>query len=291
MTSRSRLRGDFAVTKAIASIEPGPDDETGPGTFSLILSTSDVDRDGEIVAPGAFEPLPDHIAMDIDHGMSVATTVASGRPFYNADGNLQVEGSFASTELGQTTRTLVREGHIRTASVAMIPSKKSKDEDGTTRIIKADLLNGAFTPVPSNRSATVLSAKSATTVLNGVETLLKAGSRNSAGDQAIVQAIHDLVSNLGAICGNGSSEEGGSSGDPDNDGDANGVETGRKTADTADTKTTEAATTEVDAEIEGKDAAEAAATKAAAPAADDAAALDAEIWSYVADALNAGRDL
>ena len=35
------------------------------------------------------------------------------------------------------------------------------------------------------------------------------------------------VSNLGAICGNGSSEEGGSSGDPDNDGDANGVETGR----------------------------------------------------------------
>jgi hypothetical protein len=74
MTPRSRLRGDFAVTKAIASIEPGPDDETGPGTFSLILSTSDVDRDGEIVAPGAFEPLPDHIAMDIDHGMSVATT-------------------------------------------------------------------------------------------------------------------------------------------------------------------------------------------------------------------------
>jgi hypothetical protein len=294
---RNRLRGDFAVTKAIASIEPGPDDETGPGTFSLILSTSDVDRDGEIVDPFAFEPLPDHIAMDIDHGMSVATTVASGRPFYREDGKLQVDGTFASTELGQNTRTLVREGHVRTASVAMIPLKKSKDEDGRTHITKGDLLNGAFTPVPSNRSAMLLSAKSASKVLDGVETLLKAGSRNSAGDQAIVQAIHDLVSNLGAICGNGSSEEGGSSGDPDNDGDANGVESGRKSTAlaydliTADTKTTEAATPEVDAEIESKSAAEAAAVKAAAEAADSAAALDAEVWSLVADALNAGRDL
>jgi hypothetical protein len=288
---RNRLRGDFAVTKAIASIEPGPDDETGPGTFSLILSTSDVDRDGEIVDPFAFEPLPDHIAMDIDHGMSVATTVASGRPFYREDGKLQVDGTFASTELGQNTRTLVREGHVRTASVAMIPLKKSKDEDGRTHITKGDLLNGAFTPVPSNRSAMLLSAKSASKVLDGVETLLKAGSRNSAGDQAIVQAIHDLVSNLGAICGNGSSEEGGSSGDPDNDGDANGVESGRKSAEDAATKTTEAATPEVDAEIESKSAAEAAAVKAAAEAADSAAALDAEVWSLVADALNAGRDL
>jgi hypothetical protein len=284
MTPRSRLRGDFAVTKAIASIEPGPDDETGPGTFSLILSTSDVDRDGEIVAPGAFEPLPDHIAMDIDHGMSVATTVASGRPYYDPEGNLRVDGTFASTELGQNTRTLVREGHVRTASVAMIPSKKSKDEDGTTRIVKADLLNGAFTPVPSNRSAMVLSAKSAAKVLDGVDTLLKAGARNSAGDQAVVQAIHDLVSNLGAICGNGSSEEGGSSGDPDNDGDANGVERGRKAVEDADTKTTEVAP---QGDAESKTAADDAATKAASDAAVD---LDAEVWELTALALKAARD-
>jgi hypothetical protein len=157
--------------------------------------------------------------------------VASGRPYYDPEGNLRVDGTFASTELGQNTRTLVREGHVRTASVAMIPTKKSKDEDGTTRIVKADLLNGAFTPVPSNRSAMVLSAKSAAKVLDGVDTLLKAGARNSAGDQAIVQAIHDLASNLGAICGDGSSEEGGRpAGDPDNDGDANGVERGRPKA-------------------------------------------------------------
>jgi hypothetical protein len=297
---RNRLRGDFTVTKAIASVEPGPDDETGPGTFSLILSTSDMDRDGEIVDKGAFDPLPDHIAMDIDHGMSVATTVGSGRPFYNADGNLQVDGVWASTELAQNTRTLVREGHVRTASVAMLPLKKTKSEDGTTHIVKADMLNGAFTPVPSNRSATVLSAKSAAQTLDGIETLMKAGRRNSVADSAILQTIHDLVSNLGAICGNGSSEEGGSNGDPDNDGDANGVERGKSytlaearalLAEDATTKTTEVVEPEPDAEIESKSAAEAAAVKAAAEAADPAAELDADAWSAVALALNAARDL
>lgn len=295
----TRLRGTFAVTKALALVEPGPDDETGPGTFSLILSTSDVDRDGETVEPGAFDPLPDHITMDIDHGMSVATTVGSGKPFYRADGKLQVDGTWASTELAQNTRTLVREGHVRTASVAMIPTKKTKDDNGPTRIVKADLLNGAFTPVPSNRNAEVLSAKSATGVLNGIETLLKAGRRNSVGDQAIVQTIHDLVSNLGAICGNGSSEEGGSSGDPDNDGDANGVERGRK-AHTPDelralpaldaaTKTTtdEHVTSDEDADPEGKSAAAAA---QAAAAADDTDGQAEIVKAYGLLALTAARD-
>jgi len=284
MTSRSRLRGDFTVTKAIAEIQPGPDDETGPGTFSLILSTSDMDRDGEIVDPGAFDPLPDHIAMDIDHGMSVATTVGSGRPFYNTDGNLQVDGVFASTDLGQQTRVLVREGHVRTASVAMLPLKKAKDEDGTVRIVKADLLNGAFTPVPSNRSAMVLSAKSASKTLDSIETLMKAGRRNNTADQAILQTIHDLVSNLGAVCGNGSSEEGGSSGDPDNDGDANGVERSTRSIEDAETKTTEVVDPTT-AEVESKSAA--AAQAAAADTADDSDA----IWTAAAAALKAVRDL
>lgn len=202
----TRLRGGFAVTKAIASIEPGPADEEGPGTFSLILSTADVDRDGEIVDPGAFDPLPDHIAMDIDHGLSVATTVGSGKPFYREDGKLQVDGTWASTELAQNTRTLVREGHVRTASVAMIPQKKTKDADGQVHVTKADLLNGTFTPVPSNRNAVLLSAKSLAAVEELAE--LKAGRRNSAADQRDLQSIHDLASGLGAICGDGSSEEG-----------------------------------------------------------------------------------
>lgn len=288
--SRSRLRGDFAVVKALASIQPGPAGEEGPGTFSLILSTDDLDRDDEVVDPGAFEPLPDHIAMDIDHGMSVATTVGSGPPYYAADGTLRIDGTYASTELGQNTRTLVREGHIRTASVAMIPLKKTKDADGVTHITKADLLNAAFTPVPSNKNAKVLSSKSAAKVLDEAEALLKAGRRNSTPDQAILQTIHDLTANLGAICGNGSSEEGGSAGDVDNDGATPGVHPlGRftRSAPSADTKTTEDVDTKSDAETDGKSAAQAADVKSATDAADTPDDLDAVIASAAAAALRA----
>lgn len=202
----TRTSDTYVVTKALATVEIGPDDAAdGPGSFSLILSTDALDRDGEVVESGAFEPLPEHISMDVDHGMSVATTVGSGKPWYNPSGQLQVDGTFASTELGQSVRTLVREGHVRTASVAMIPTVKTKSADGAgpTRITKADLLNGAFTPVPSNTTARVLSAKSVADLAD-----LKAGARHSAADMKAIQSMHDLAAGLGAICGDGSSEEG-----------------------------------------------------------------------------------
>lgn len=262
MTGRqiTRTSTDFAVTKALASVEIGPnDDAAGPGTFSLILSTDAVDRDGEVVEKGAFNPLPDHISMDVDHGMSVATTVGSGRPFYNADGDLQVDGTFASTELGQSVRTLVREGHVRTASVAMIPTVKTKSKDNEpARITKADLLNGAFTPVPSNTTAKVLSAKSAADLAD-----LKAGARHSASDMRDIQSIHDMAAGLGAICGDGSSEG--------------------KHVHTAETKTTDGSDTTLD---ETDDSAADAAAQAAADAAESDAA-DEFVKNAAAAALKA----
>jgi hypothetical protein len=254
----TRSHGDFVVTKALASVEIGPDDAAdGPGSFSLILSTDAVDRDGEIVETGAFNPLPDHISMDVDHGMSVATTVGSGRPFYNSSGQLQVDGTFASTELGQNVRTLVREGHIRTASVAMIPTVKTKSSPA--RITKADLLNGAFTPVPSNTTATILSAKSVEELAD-----LKAGARHSSADMGTIQSIHDLAAGLGAVCGDGSSE-------------------GKHVHD-ADTKTSDADTKSVEPPHES--AADAAA-QAAADAADETAGHDQIVKDAAAAALKA----
>lgn len=133
-------------------------DSDGPGSFEVILSAPTLDRDGEVIDANAFDPLPDHITFDIDHGLSTATTVGSGTPRYE-DGVLKVSGTFASTPLAQETRTLVAEGHIRTTSVAFMDPKRV-DVDGTPHIVKAELLNGAFVPVPSNRQALVLAAKS-----------------------------------------------------------------------------------------------------------------------------------
>jgi len=169
----------LATVKAVESADPN-------GEFELILSTPDDDRDEESLASKALEPLPDHISMDIDHGMSVATTVGSGVPRYDETGNLVVKGTFASTALGQEVRTLVTEGHIRTASVAFLPKQTTKSSTNRKVITKGELLNGAFTPVPSNPKALILSSKS--------------GARNSKADLQHLQEAHDSLVAAGASC-------------------------------------------------------------------------------------------
>ena len=134
-----------------------PDDEAG--MFEAILSAPTLDRDGEIIDPKAFEPLPDHITIDIDHGMSVGTTVGSGVPFYDGD-VLKFRGSFSSIPRAQEVRTLVTEGHVRKMSVAFMNANRETDpEDERTHIRRAELLNAAIVPIPSNREASILAAK------------------------------------------------------------------------------------------------------------------------------------
>ncbi len=65
------------------------------GEFEAVLSMPTVDRDGEIIDSGAFNPLPKRIPIDIDHGMSVTSTVGSGIPFYDGE-VLRFRGSSAS---------------------------------------------------------------------------------------------------------------------------------------------------------------------------------------------------
>lgn len=185
------------VTKALGLVEGGEQtDEYPNGSFDVILSAATLDRDGEVIDARAFEPLPDHIPFDIDHGMTVATTVGSGTPYYAEDGTLRVKGGFASTALAQEVRTLVAEGHIRTTSVTFMAADRVEDSKGVQHVKTAELLNGTFTPVPSNREAVVLSAKAATLV-----TEAKEGRRNSASDAELIQTAHDAMASMGASCG------------------------------------------------------------------------------------------
>lgn len=167
------------------------DGEDANGSFEVILSAPTLDRDGEVIDAQAFEPLPAHVTFDIDHGMSVATTVGSGVPSYDDEGRLKVVGTYSSIPRAQEVRTLVREGHIRTTSVAFMDAKREKGKDGKTHITSAELLNGAFVPIPSNREALVVSAK---------EYSAKVGARNSEQDTSRLQQIHDLSVENGAEC-------------------------------------------------------------------------------------------
>jgi len=163
-------------------------DDSGPGSFEVILSAPTKDRDGDTLLPDEWkQPLPDHITFDSDHGMTVATTVGSGVPRIDEKtGNLVVSGTYSSLPRAQEVRTLVNEGHIRTTSVAFMSEKSQKD--GKTVAVR-ELLNGAFVAIPSNREALVLSSKG-----------VKAGARNSAADLTGLQSIHDTATALGADC-------------------------------------------------------------------------------------------
>lgn len=147
------------ITKATATVET-VESENPNGEFDVILSTNALDRDGDNLNPDEWKtPLPEHITFDSDHGMSVATTVGSGKPFINEAGQLQVRGTFASTPHAQNVRTLVNEGHIKTTSVAFMERKGKKDTKP-----ERELLNGAFVAVPANAEAVVLSSKGATVI-------------------------------------------------------------------------------------------------------------------------------
>ncbi len=177
----------LAEVKAVEDVDGDPN-----GSFDVILSAPTLDRDGEVIDAKAFEPLPDHITFDIDHGMSTATTVGSGVPSYDDEGRLRVRGTYSSIPRAQEVRTLVREGHIRTTSVAFMSAQREQ-KDGVTHITRAELLNGAFVPIPSNRQAVVLSAKA-------YGEAVKAGARNSTKDAERLQSIHDLAVENGAAC-------------------------------------------------------------------------------------------
>jgi hypothetical protein len=184
------------VTKDYPVIAGDATEEHPHGTFEVILSAPTRDRDGEIVDTRAFDPLPDHITFDTDHSMTCDSVVGSGVPSYAEDGTLRVKGSYAQDERSQIIRQKVLDGHIRTTSVTFMAATRVEDEKGVTHVTQGELINGTFTPVPSNRESVVLASKS----ILAHELAEKAGARNSASDASTIQSMHDASVSLGAMC-------------------------------------------------------------------------------------------
>lgn len=182
------------VTKDFPVVDVKDSDAAG-GAFEVILSAPTKDRDGEVIDAKAFEPLPDHITFDTDHSMTCDSVVGSGTPYYADDGTLRVSGTYASDERSQVIRQKVADGHIRTTSVTFMAAERV-EKDGVQHVVSAELLNGTFTPVPSNREAVVLTAKS----IVQAAVAAKAGARNNKSDAETIQAMHDGALALGASC-------------------------------------------------------------------------------------------
>jgi len=127
--------------------------EAGHGTWKAVASAPSVDRDNEVVDAFAFEPLPATVPVHAEHFGEI---IGSGRPYYEGE-TLYIDGTFASTPKAQVIRSLVREGHLRTMSVAFMTLQKRKGNP--THIEKAELLAVDWASIPSNRDALVLAAK------------------------------------------------------------------------------------------------------------------------------------
>ena len=128
--------------------------DDGPGEFEAILSTTQVDRDGETVKAGALNPLPANIPVYYQHDWRTgALPVAKATPFYDGD-LLKVKGTFASTARGQEMRSLVTEGVVEAMSVGFI-----KSQSRGKVISKGTLIEGSFTGIPINTGSKVLASK------------------------------------------------------------------------------------------------------------------------------------
>lgn len=175
-----------------ATIEPVPDEQASSpnGEFTLILSDPLEDREGDSFKPEEWTtPLPEHISIDTDHGMSVKSTVGSGKPVLQANGEIRVAGTYASTAHAQETRTLVNEGHVRGASVTCL---QRISKSGGRTVIKREIINGTITPIPANPRAVILTSKS----LNA----------DPADVDETAQAFHDQALELGALCGDAAAD-------------------------------------------------------------------------------------
>lgn len=128
-----------------------------PGGFTAIASTADLDRDGEVIDPGAFSPLPKSVPLLAFHDMTDPIGVC--RPRYEGK-QLMIDATFASTARAQEVRALVKEGAITAVSVGFLSATK-KPVDGTPHIIKGELLEVSVVAIPSNRAALILEQRSA----------------------------------------------------------------------------------------------------------------------------------
>lgn len=145
-------------TKSATADVHAVENDSPHGSFEAIISTPSLDRDGDRLTPDGWKtPLPDHIPISVNHAMTADSIIGSGRPFIDTAGNLRVRGTFASTELGQTVRSLVNDGHLRTLSVEFLEQRGAKSAGPSRR----ELVGASLVYLPSNRDARVLSSKAA----------------------------------------------------------------------------------------------------------------------------------
>jgi len=147
------------LTATVKNVKAAGD---GPGEFEAIISTAALDRDGEILDAGWWDPLPESIPIHMDHRVSDVRAVVGRAVPFAEDGLLKARGPYASTPDAQLMRTLVGEGMVTTMSVGYRQAVYKDDESGTPHLKSGELVEASFVSMPANTEAMVTMAKALT---------------------------------------------------------------------------------------------------------------------------------
>lgn len=158
--------------KAILALVKGLDKDAR--TVTGVASTGSLDRDMEIIAPGAFdgslETFQSNPVLMAAHTYKSSdarpTVIGSVRQIASAKNGLTFSAEFATTTLADEYWQLYRDGHMRAFSVGFIPKQKiarrdfsdeQKEMYGEAEAVhtEAELIEISAVAVPSNRDALV----------------------------------------------------------------------------------------------------------------------------------------
>lgn len=127
--------------------------------YSILASTKDVDRDGEILLPSAFKNLdrylkenPVILGFHDYHNFPIGKAV-DGKIGDNA---LMLDIVFAETESGKEAKYLYDNGFMNSFSVGFIPKSWDYDEEGRRTYTDVELLEVSAVPVPANAAANII---------------------------------------------------------------------------------------------------------------------------------------
>jgi len=135
-------------------------------TLDIIASTSDIDRDGEIILPSAFTEKIDSFKNNacilachqhrLASGESPVIGSAIPETILVTDKDLRFKMRFADTPLGENYWSLYRDKHMKAFSCGFISLKgENREIKGKTVFVhtSVELLEVSAVPVPSNRAA------------------------------------------------------------------------------------------------------------------------------------------
>lgn len=132
-------------------------------TYTITASTPDIDRDDEIILPGAFKnSLPKYLDQNPvilwmhDMWSPPVARAVKGR----IGDSFELDIVFASTPFAREIKTLVDEGMLNTVSVGGRYVDWDFDKDGRKVVTDLELWEVSIVTIPSNRTALIQRAKS-----------------------------------------------------------------------------------------------------------------------------------